>query len=88
MLSAGKMSSKVEEIVDRRVDIQKSLSLCCRFESSHHPFTNSRRLMRQLRPIVGILCRVMDSVRDKLTLRDAIASQFIGHTLWVRRHVL
>ena len=55
MLSADKMSSKVEQIVHRRVDIQKSLSLCCRFESSHPPFSNSRRLMRQLRPIVDIL---------------------------------
>ena len=32
LLSAYKMSSKVEKIVDRRVDSQKSLSLCCRFD--------------------------------------------------------
>ena len=74
MLSTYQMSSKVEQIVHRRVDIQKSLSLCCRFESSHHPFSDSGRLMRQLHPVIGILCRVMDSLRDKLTLRDAIAS--------------
>ena len=29
MLSANKMSSKVEKIVHRRVDSQKSLRLCC-----------------------------------------------------------
>ena len=74
MLSTYQMSSKIKEIVDRRVDIQKSLSLCCRFESSHHPFSNSRRLMRQLRSIVGILCRVMESLREQRTLRDATAS--------------
>ena len=29
MLSAYKMSSRIEEIVDRPMDVQKSLSLCC-----------------------------------------------------------
>ena len=29
MLSTYQMSSKIKEIVDRRVDSQKSLSLCC-----------------------------------------------------------
>ena len=29
MLSADKMPSKVEQIVHRRVDSQKSLRLCC-----------------------------------------------------------
>ena len=29
MLSADKMTSKVEQIVDRSVDSQKSLRLCC-----------------------------------------------------------
>ena len=45
MLSAYKMPSKVEKIVDRRVDSQKSLSLCCRFESSHPAFSDPGRLM-------------------------------------------
>ena len=55
MFSTYQMSSKIEKIVDRRMDFQKLLSLCCRFESSHHPFSNSRRLMRQLCPVIGIL---------------------------------
>ena len=46
MLSTYQMSSKIEEIVDRRVDIQKSLSLCCRFESSHPALSDPGRLMR------------------------------------------
>ena len=81
MPDAYKMSSKVEKIVDRRMDSQKSLRLCCRFESPHPSLSDSCRLMRQLRPVIGMLCCVMESVQNKLTMRDAIASQFIGHNL-------
>ena len=36
MPGAYKMTSKVEKSVDRRVDSQKSLCLCCRLEAPHH----------------------------------------------------
>ena len=45
MRSADKMTSKVEKIVDRHVDSQKSLRLCCRLEAPHPAFSNPGRLM-------------------------------------------
>ena len=48
MLSANKMSTQDEQIVDSCMRVQKPLSLPNRLEISHPAFSNPGRLMRLL----------------------------------------
>jgi hypothetical protein len=49
------MPSKIEEIGDRCMSSQKSLSLPHRFEPTHPSLSNSGSLMGLLCPVVGIV---------------------------------
>jgi len=60
---------------------QESLSLPHRFEPSHSPLTYSGSLMRLLRSIILILFSTVGSLRDQLSVSDAITAQFISHDL-------
>ena len=75
------MSPEIEKIVNSRMDIEKSLRLQCRFETTHTSLSNSSRLMRQFRAIVGILRRVMNRLGYQLPMSDTVASQLVRHDL-------
>jgi len=50
-----------------------------RFKFTHTPLSHSCRLVRQLTSIVGVLSRVVNRFRNKLSMGYTITSQFIGN---------
>jgi hypothetical protein len=60
---------------------QKLLSLTDRLEPSHHSLSHPGRFMGLLCPVIGISRIVMNNVRHKLTMSNAIASQLVSHDL-------
>ena len=73
------MPAQSEQILDRSVNVQESLTLSRRLETAHLPFPLPCRLMRYLAPIVRILRRVMRHQRHHRAMCDAITSEFVGH---------
>ena len=72
------MPPQIEQIVDSRVGAQKPLRLMSGLESPHAAFPDSRWLMREFRPIVGVLGGVVDCIRDKLSMSDTVAPKLVG----------
>ena len=62
---------------------QEVLGLRYRFESTHAPLPHSRWLMRNFRPIIGILTCIVDRIRDQFPMRNSIASQLMVGELHV-----
>ena len=81
MLSANKMSTEVEQIGDCSMSSHKSLSLPHRLESPHPSLPYSSHLMGLLCPIILILLRAVDRVRNQFPVSDTVTSQFISHDL-------
>ena len=52
-----------------------------RFEFSHAPLSHSCRLVRKLTSIVGVLRRIVNRFRDKLSMSHTVTSQFICNNL-------
>jgi hypothetical protein len=75
------MPSKVEEITNRSMRGHESLSLPSRFEPPHHSLPHSRRLVRLLSPVVGILRIIVDNIWHQLPVSYTITSQLIRHDL-------
>ena len=63
------------------MDIEESLGLTRRFESTHAPLSHSRRLMRKLCLVVGVPGCVVNRFRDQLLLCDPVAPQLVRHDL-------
>ena len=81
MLSPDQLPTGVEEVSDSSMGTHKSLGLLDRFELPHTSFPNPGRLVRLFCPIVRILRRIMDDLRNQLSMSNAIASQLIRHDL-------
>ena len=51
------------------------------FKASHTPLPDARWLMRKLCPVIGILGCIVNRLWHKFSMRNAIASQLVGHNL-------
>ena len=71
------MPAQIEQIVDSSVGSQKSLCLIGGLKPPHAVLPDSRWLMREFRPIVGVLGGVVDRIRDKLSMSDTVAPQLV-----------
>ena len=60
---------------------QETLRLLDRLELSHPSLSHPGCLMGLLCPVVGILGIIMDNIRHQLSMRNAIAPQFVSHDL-------
>ncbi len=60
---------------------QEALSLLRRFKAAHDPFSNSRWLMGEFSPVIGILGCIMNRIRDEFSMCDSITSQLVRHYL-------
>jgi len=63
------------------MNTQESLRLPCRLEPPHTAFSHTSRLVRKLCPVIGILTGIVNSLRNKFSMRNAIASQLVCHNL-------
>ncbi len=68
-----------EEVLDDSVNGEEALGLAWRLEPAHLSLSLSRRLMRDLRSVVGVPARVVDHRRHGAPPRCAVAPQLVGH---------
>ena len=73
------MAAKLEQVVDLAVAGAEPLGVPGRLEPLHLPFASSRRLVRDLRPVVEVVARAVLDPGQDLPLGRAIAPEFIGH---------
>jgi hypothetical protein len=66
VLSSDQMSAEIEQIGNRCMGTQESLSLPDRFESPHPALSYPGRLMRLLCSVVALLIGDLDRFRDYL----------------------
>jgi len=79
MLSANQVPSKIKQITNSGMRTKKSSSLFHGLEPPHTSFSHPSRLMRLLCPIILILLRTVDRVRNQFPVSDTVSSQFISH---------
>ena len=70
-----------EQVLNRTMDGEKTLSLTCRFESSHLPLLLPRWLMRSLGSVILVLTGSMSHRREDLTMGSVIASKLVCNKL-------
>jgi len=75
------MPAKIEQIIHSGMNTQESLRSPRRLEAAHTSFSHTSRLVRKLCPVISILGCIVKRFRDELSMRNAIASQFVGHNL-------
>jgi len=75
---AHEMPPNSEQVLDEPVYREESLRLTGRFEPAHLSLSLSRRLMRDLGPVVRVLARVEDHPRHRVPSRRAVAPQLVG----------
>jgi len=85
-MSCKLVTAGMEMTIDKRVSGEEVLGLFGRFEPLHLPFPSSRWPVRVLGPIIQISAFPMLDAGKQLTLRNAVASQLVGHDH--PRHVL
>jgi hypothetical protein len=61
------------------MNAQETLRLLHRFKTAHAPLSYPCRLVRKLSAVVGVSGRIVNRVREQVSMRDAVASQLIGH---------
>ena len=71
------MPSRAEVLGDGPIGGEEALRVARGLEALHAPLPLARRLMRILRPIVQIAVLTMFDVRQDLSLRRAIAFEFV-----------
>ena len=84
--SGQEVTTELEEVVDLAVAGEEPLGVPCRLEALHLPFSSSRRLVRDLGPVVQVTALAVLDPRQDLPLGRAIAAQFVRHDH--TRHVL
>jgi hypothetical protein len=77
--SGQEMAAELEQVVDVAVAGEELLSVLCRLETLHLPFSPSCRLVRDLGPVVEVAALAMRDPGQDLLLGGAIAPEFIGH---------
>ena len=70
-----------KQVLNRTMDGEETLSLTCRFESSHLPLLLPRWLMRSLGSVILILTGSVSHGGEDLTMGSAIASKLVCHQL-------
>ena len=74
MLSTNQMPAQVEEIGYSSVSNKESLRLTNRLKLTHTSLPETSRLMRCLHPIILILLRTVDRLRNQLPVGYTIAA--------------
>src|SRR3954470_12485050 len=80
MVGGGQeVAAELEQVVDLSVAGEEPLRLPRRLEPLHLPFSSSRRLVRDLGPVVQVSAlAVLDPGQD-LPLRGAVTPELVGH---------
>ena len=74
-----RVATKIEQIAHGRVYTQEALRLLRGLKTSHAPLSNSRWLMRQLSPVIGILSCIVNCLWHKFSMRNTVAFQLVRH---------
>ncbi len=77
MDGSHQVTAGAKEILHESVHREKSLRLCRGLEPPHLPLALSRRLMRNLRPVVLVLPRAVWDGRHHGAVRRRVAPQFV-----------
>jgi hypothetical protein len=75
---AHEMPPNSKQVLDDSVNREESLGVLRRLEPAHLSLSLSRRLMRDLSPIVRIPARVMDHRRHDVPPRRTVAPELVG----------
>ena len=76
---ADEVPPNPKQVQDDPVNREESLRLTDRFEAAHLSLSLSRRLMRDLRSVVGVLPRIVADGGYGAPMRSAITPQLVGH---------
>src|SRR4051812_694368 len=79
IVGGQEVATELEEVVDLAVAGEEPLGVARRLEPLHVPFSPSRRLVRDLGPVVEVAALAMLDPRQDLPLGRAIAAQLVGH---------
>ena len=72
------MATKIKWIVHSSMDAQETLRLRHQFEPALTSFSYPSWFVRKLGAIVGVLRSIVNRIGDKLSVGDAVTSQFIS----------
>ncbi len=80
------MTTEIKQVVNCGVNIQESLTLVNRLESSecrttHAPLPNPGSLVGKLSSIISVLRCIVNDIRNQFTMCNAITSQLIRYDL-------
>ena len=78
-VSGQEVATKLEEVVDLAVAGEEPLGMPRGLEPLHLPFSSSRRLVRDLRPVVKVAALAVLDPRQDLPLGRGVAAQLVRH---------
>ena len=81
MFSPDQVPTHIEKILYSSMRGHETLRLPGRLEPPHPPLSHSGRLMRLFYSVISITFCDMNRLRDKLSVGDPIAAQFVRHDL-------